>query len=83
MCMEVLRDQDLKAAKDHQCVWCPEKILKGEKYHLQAGVYEGEMQTCRYHADCFEAACEAFHRGDCDFEPNSHARGRTSEARLS
>jgi hypothetical protein len=79
MCMNALRDQDLVARKDHQCVWCPEKILKGQKYHLQAGEYEGEMCTNRYHPECFEAGAEAFRDGDCDFEPQSFKRG-TREA---
>lgn len=75
MCMQVLRNESLKARKNHVCIWCPEKILKGEKYHLQAGVYDGEMQTCRYHPECFEAACEGFRKGDCDFEPQAAKRG--------
>lgn len=80
MCMDVLRDEDPKAAKDHPCIWCTEKILKGEKYHLQAGVYDAEMCTNRYHPECFEVASESFLEGDCDFVPNQCKRGSREAA---
>jgi len=78
--MSVLRDERIKAAKVHRCIWCGEEILKGEQHRIQAGKVYGEFQANRYHEDCYEAAIEDFRKGDCDFEEASHKRGTTESA---
>jgi hypothetical protein len=72
--MDVIREGDPVGRRDHQCVWCGEKIPAGEKHHQQVGrVYE-ELQDNRYHEECFEVASVGFAEGDCDFSMYSAPR---------
>jgi hypothetical protein len=43
------------AKKDHRCIWCGESIPTGEKHHKQFGRFDGEIQTNRYHDECYGA----------------------------
>lgn len=80
MCMEVVRESDPTARREYRCIWCGEKIPKGEKHHQQVGTVYGDFQDNRYHAECWGAAVDDWNSGgDCDFEEASHKRG-TCEA---
>ncbi|GGD63056.1 DUF7576 family protein [Caballeronia grimmiae] len=55
------------ANKEHRCTWCGEKILTGEKHVKTTGVYDGELQTNRFHFEC-DRACLEEARCDPGFE---------------
>lgn len=81
MSVQVINDRDQVARKQHDCIWCREKIDAGTKYHLQVVVVENYWQANKYHPECFEAAGE-FWRDDpgCLFDAHSFKRGSTEEA---
>ena len=47
-----LRDEDVKARKNHRCILCGEDILVGEVYRQRTGTDEGEIHTMRMHQEC-------------------------------
>jgi len=72
-----------KARKDHKCVWCGEKILKGQTYDYYAGVFDGEFQISRYHMECTGVAGEWCRENDPwgdGFDPYQFYRGTPIEA---
>lgn len=44
---------DKTAGKDHRCIWCGQKINKGDRYTYHAGVFDGDWQSNHYHPECF------------------------------
>ena len=62
----LLSDTFPKARKEHQCIWCGEKILTGEKYRREISVYCQEIQDQAWHLECVED-CRALN-GMEDFE---------------
>lgn len=69
--------------KDRQCVWCPEKIVAGERHVLEVGKFDGDFQSNRYHAECRVASERYFKDGydnwSGEFEECAHKRGSTEE----
>lgn len=43
------------ARKEYKCIYCGEKILKGEKHCKATGAWEGDLQDWRMHNECNEA----------------------------
>ncbi len=41
-----------KAAKNHRCIYCDTRILKGELYIRSAGIWEGDFQDLKWHPEC-------------------------------
>lgn len=41
-----------KARKEYQCVYCGEKILKGEAYSRASGSWDGDLQDWKMHNEC-------------------------------
>lgn len=83
MGFEFLTETTPTARKVHCCIWCGEKIKKGEKYIRQDGLFDGDFQSNKYHAECRKAAT-AYFRLDKDsfddtFEPYSFKRGTYEE----
>lgn len=69
------------ARKEYCCIWCPEKINKGEKHLHEASKYDGEFQDHRWHPECYDTASLFFKKyGEEEFEPHSCKRGTTEEA---
>lgn len=69
------------ARKEYRCIWCPEKILKGEKHIHESSKYDGDFQDHRWHMECKKAADSFFRENDeCEFEPHYFKRGTTEEA---
>ena len=46
------------ARKEHKCDLCGETIHKGETYHRQTNVYEGDVYDWIEHLDCRDVASE-------------------------
>jgi len=68
------------ARKEYRCVWCPEKILKGEKHIHESSKYDGRFQDHRWHPECKEAS-EVFFRtyGEDEFQMHACKRGTMDE----
>ena len=43
-----------KARKDHVCVLCATKILKGQSYIDETGVWEGDFFNHKLHKNCYD-----------------------------
>lgn len=50
--MPQFRAAEQKARKDHVCDWCCQPIKSGQVYFYQAGVYDGDFSTLKYHLRC-------------------------------
>lgn len=46
------------ARKDHRCIWCGQKISKGERYVAERSVFDGDMQNHHWHNECLADARE-------------------------
>lgn len=55
--MDILRDEMIKARKEHTCEFCGQKIKKGETYHSQVNTSH-EIYTFRTHKKCQEISLE-------------------------
>ena len=56
---------------DRTCIYCAEKINKGDWYTKQTGVWEGDWFTNHFHDECFKDLCD---NGDDEFCPYSNER---------
>ena len=43
------------ARKEHQCHYCAEMIMVGEKYIYQTGVYDYIWYSIKMHPECFDS----------------------------
>ena len=64
--MEILKDKIVKAKKEHICCFCNEKIIKGDKYHIQTNVYDGSIYTWKSHLRCDAIASYLKMYDECD-----------------
>lgn len=55
------------ARKDHRCRLCGEKILKGEVYQRENGLFEGDFQSIKMHPECHEQD-QKNHAGETSWE---------------
>ena len=76
-----LSETEPVARKEHRCIWCPEKILKGERHLKEASLYQGDFQNHRWHMECRRAATSYFsdHNNDGEFESHEFKRGTTEQ----
>jgi len=81
MSYQLLSETNPVARKEYRCIWCPEKILKGEKHYHEVSKYDGDFQDHRWHEEC-KAAADLFFRkhGEEEFDPHSNKRGTSEEA---
>lgn len=81
MSYQLLSERNPVAQKEYRCIWCPEKILKGEKHIHQFSKYDGNFQDQRWHLECKKAADEFFRiYSEEEFDPHSFKRGTCQEA---
>ena len=56
MCMDVevkfAQRKEVVARKEHQCEWCPDPIVRGEKYMFMSMLYDGSFMIEKTHLDC-------------------------------
>lgn len=63
------------ARKDHKCIWCGQRIPKGEQYVAERSVFDGEMQNHHWHQECLADARENNDKyGEWDFMPYDNER---------
>jgi hypothetical protein len=48
-----------KARKDYMCIWCGQKIIKGDVYYRRSGAWEGSVATDQWHPECNQASVES------------------------
>lgn len=65
-----------KARKEHDCMWCGDKIVIGENHSKWVGIWEGDFQSNRMHHECVGAFNESA-LDDYGFEPHQQRRGKT------
>jgi len=73
---EDIRDnKEVRCRKPHQCEWCGEKIPRLSKAISRVYKWDGELNSCHQHLECFTAMGES----DLDdgFEPCQQDRGKT------
>lgn len=64
-----------KAAKQHRCIWCGQRIAIGESYDDERSVYDGNVQRHRWHPECRTfASDEIFEMGEEEFTPWDNER---------
>lgn len=49
---EVYKEKVVKARKTHRCCECRRDIVKGEKYNLTTGKWDGEFSAYKVCSDC-------------------------------
>lgn len=74
----LLSEKTRISRRDRPCIWCPEKILKGEKYVRESSTFYREFQDHSWHPECLAAAREAFGENE-EFFPHEHKRGSLNE----
>lgn len=56
------------ARKPHRCIWCSQRIERGDVYLREASVYDGQHQNFAWHWDCrFDALVNHFNDGEEEF----------------
>jgi hypothetical protein len=78
MAYTLLKENNLKAAKSHNCIWCADKILSGEQYNREISVFQNDFQNNAWHPECWDAVKRLWLEDE--YEPHSCKRG-TLEAR--
>lgn len=72
---------EVKTRKNHQCVWCGEEIVKGEKANYRKYVYDGVIRSDHMHLECFKAMGLSYSNDEIDsdegFEECVADRGKT------
>lgn len=69
------------ARKAHRCLWCPEPIRAGEVYDKIVGIYDGKLDSGKYHHECFKAM-QTLPYGEENPEPAQCQRGTTLETNV-
>lgn len=81
MSYQLLSETEPVARKEYHCIWCPEKILKGEKHVHESSKYDGDFQDHRWHLECKKASDSFFRKyGEEEFMPHACKRGTDEEA---
>lgn len=62
------------ARKDHRCIWCGQKIAKGEGYMNERSVFDGDMQNHHWHPECWKDSHTNNDEPEWEFTPYSYER---------
>ena len=77
-----IRTTKPKGRKPYRCIWCDERIAKGERHVHDIASFDCRLQSQRFHEECFEALrAYIIESGgmEVEFGPGSHKRGSTEE----
>jgi predicted nucleic acid-binding Zn-ribbon protein len=73
--------KNVKANKQHQCIWCGQAIDKGAEYVRENSIYCGNWQDFPWHTECDAyARNEVFAFGDREFMAGSNERPTLAQA---
>lgn len=80
---KTLSETTRTARARHQCIWCFEPIVVGEKYLDQRVVLGDGVNTQRWHPECAAACTEtaSANGGWFDFSPGDFDRPVTKEVK--
>jgi hypothetical protein len=78
MSYRLLSENNLKATKSHNCMWCADKVLIGEQYVRDVSVYNSDFQNNAWHPECWDAVKRLWEEDE--YDPHSFKRG-TIESR--
>lgn len=62
-CAKTLDRRWVIARKQHRCMACRETIVKGQRYHIDASLWEGSVANHRHCARCWEMIEALWKRG--------------------
>ena len=69
-----------KARKEHKCIWCGERIDKGEQHLNESSIYDEHWQRHRWHLECDADARNYFRETHEDsFDPHEAHRPDVSD----
>jgi hypothetical protein len=81
MSITYLRETTPVARKPYDCIWCREKIKRGEKHDHQISVFDGNLQDQRWHPECLAAMHRDYaEHHEEEFTPHGFKRGTNEEA---
>lgn len=63
------------ARKQHQCEWCPEPILKGDRHVYRFYRWSGETMSGRMHQECYDAMGRSSDQVSDGWIPQENERG--------
>ena len=76
MSYELISETKPKARKDHECIWCGERIDNGDRYVRVVYNFHGDFNSDAYHPECSDASKEYLTLNDTDeFMPGEYVRG--------
>ncbi len=61
-----LTHKDVTARKEHRCDWCGEVIHKGEKYHYESFIFDGDFCDWHSHLACSRVVSAIWDYADPD-----------------
>jgi hypothetical protein len=73
-----LKNKIVKCRKKHQCEWCDEPIIAGEKARYRVYIHYGEFKAAHQHLECYSAMCSSDEYFE-EFMPGDQLRGKTYE----
>jgi len=79
MSFEEIQSKWVKTRKDHQCIWCDEKIESGTKARYRVYTFDGDFNADYMHEECYEAMSRTDADLDEGFFPGEFLRGKTPE----
>lgn len=59
MSYTLISEERRTARKPHRCIWCWQRIAKGERYEYEAGINDGDFQSQHFHPECQAAKDQA------------------------
>lgn len=81
MSTQFISTRIVRAKKQHDCIWCTEKIAVGEIHQREVLRFDGDFQNNRFHLECIDACHKHLKQsGDNEFEPHGCKRGSQEEA---
>lgn len=81
MSYQLISQTTPKARREYDCIWCVEKIAKGETHVHEISKYDGDLQDHRWHPECLKAPETYFREsGGDEFSPHECKRGSIEEA---
>lgn len=78
MCGVVIREKEVTTRKRTHCVWCGERIEKGERAQYRTCRMDGDLMSDHMHPECWDASGEvALSEGCFEFNTGDYPRGST------
>ena len=71
----LLSETAVRAQKPYRCIWCDQRIEKGERYVRECSIYDGDIQNHKWHPECINAChAEYMKTGEEELYPGENER---------